>query len=70
MSKYGLMVDINNIGHAAFDDNPREELARLLDETAKKVREGQTDGWLRDLNGNTVGDWGLELPDDDEEEKD
>jgi hypothetical protein len=39
---------------AAFEDNP-DELARLLEIAAEKVRDGRSDGRLVDVNGNTVG---------------
>lgn len=41
---------------AAFEDEPATELARILEDTARRIRDnGQTHGSLRDVNGNTCG---------------
>lgn len=36
------------------------ELRRLLDEVAKQLARGYTDGTLIDINGNRVGEWSLD----------
>lgn len=41
----------------AFADDPNEELARLLEHTASRLRDGLEADTLRDANGNTVGTW-------------
>lgn len=35
----------------------RDELARILRDVADRVEDWQTDGSVRDVNGNTVGRW-------------
>lgn len=43
-------------GNAAFDDGYKEiELARIVEEAARKVADGQFDVKLYDINGNAVG---------------
>ena len=54
-----------NCDNAAFDDNPRPEIARILSEQAKKVRFYPLDGLaepfeIRDVNGNIVGQFAVE----------
>lgn len=49
--------------NAAFADGP-DEVARLLRETADRVAAGDGEGSLRDVNGNTVGEW--TYPEDEE----
>ena len=41
----------------AFSDDPSLELARILQDVARKVADGQTTGTIRDSNGNRVGEW-------------
>ena len=43
-------------GNAAFNE-PAHEIARLLEVAAAKIREGYTESSLRDINGNTVGEF-------------
>lgn len=55
-----------NTGNAAFKENLDEEIARILTELAERsIRHGymipSDTGKLRDVNGNTVGSWTLEL---------
>ncbi len=52
-------LDITDMDDAAMDENPREEVARILRETADKVENGTDYGNLRDINGNNVGHWDL-----------
>lgn len=47
-----------NMDNAAFDRGDGRELARLLREAATRLADvGESDGTLRDINGNTVGSW-------------
>ena len=49
-------------GNAAFvDDTARLESARILREIADKMDDGFERGACRDYNGNTVGEWELNL---------
>jgi len=42
--------------NAAFQDgNKPYEIARILRELADKIEDGQTEGNIRDINGNTTG---------------
>jgi hypothetical protein len=43
--------------NGAFDNAPREEVARILEEITAKVRAGTYSGKIMDGNGNTVGEW-------------
>jgi hypothetical protein len=46
--------------NAAFEDDKREEIARILREVAADVLKlDREDGNVRDANGNTVGGWYL-----------
>lgn len=36
------------------------EIRRLLDRIAKRLKEGNTKGFVFDYNGNKVGEWKLE----------
>lgn len=54
------------LGNASFADDMREEIARILRNTAARVREGYTSGYLHDSNGNKVGSWDAQSPWSDE----
>jgi len=41
--------------NAAFTDDPRGEIARILEELVSKVRNGYDPSVLLDYNGNKVG---------------
>lgn len=43
--------------NAAFEDDANEEIARLLEKAAQRLRAGDVCDTLRDANGNTVGKW-------------
>lgn len=48
-------------GNEAFSDgNLALELARILRKAAERLEAGETDGRLRDCNGNTVGTFTVE----------
>lgn len=53
--KFSLFIETKN---AAFeDDNGSVETARILKETANLIEMGEQAGNIRDINGNTVGEW-------------
>lgn len=59
MSTFQVLIELDN---AAFDPEPANELARVLELIAERLRE-RTDspegaGLVRDVNGNTVGRYG------------
>lgn len=63
-----LTLTIDQTGNAAFcdpdgnpdDDHARAEIARIMERAVGDVREGfGGHGYLRDVNGNTVGEWSL-----------
>lgn len=45
--------------NAAFEESPEEEAARILKDVASKLVNDHTAGPIRDINGNTVGEWSL-----------
>lgn len=51
-------------GNAAFEDMPREEVARILRSVADQLESGREGGFTRDINGNSVGTWNLEEGDE------
>jgi hypothetical protein len=60
--KLELKVESSN---AAFeDDNARAESVRILRRVAELVTEDGEGGNIRDINGNMVGKWTLEIADD------
>ena len=65
--KFGLKISSEN---AAFADNPEYETARLLRQTADRLENGIPGGMLMDINGNRVGHWDLEVPEDEYEDND
>lgn len=42
--------------NAAFDDEAHE-VSRILKEVAAQVERGSDYGTVRDVNGNTIGEW-------------
>ena len=42
------------------EDNSTAEVARILAFVRSEVFSGRTQGIVRDINGNTVGQWGWE----------
>lgn len=63
MSKFSIEFECDN---AAFEEDPAQEVSRILTRTASHVLNGHTEGRVKDINGNTIGRWSLELDDDDE----
>ncbi len=54
--KFNLEIDMDN---AAFEDN-LNELSNIFTRLSKRVKDNQLEpdaGYIRDSNGNKVGDW-------------
>ncbi len=51
---FRLEIETDN---AAFEDNYREEVARILEDTARKLRDGREGGYCYDINGNRIGEF-------------
>jgi hypothetical protein len=51
---------------AAFVDDPQREVARILRLVAQKVIAGETEQAVHDVNGNNVGEWNLEIDEENE----
>jgi len=49
-----------NLDNAAFDDYPFAETSRILHSIADKVKTGSDGGIVRDINGNSIGDYYIE----------
>jgi hypothetical protein len=45
--------------NAAFDDGVATETCRILREVARNIERGELEGMVRDVNGNTVGQFTL-----------
>ena len=58
-------LDINCDGAAFADRGASSEVARLLRLADNRLRHGETEGTLLDLNGNSVGTWGFTESDND-----
>lgn len=43
--------------NAAFEYSYNEEVCRILDEIKAKVMNGAQGGLIRDVNGNSIGEW-------------
>lgn len=54
--EFTLTFDCDN---DAFADDPSDEIARILDNVARRVNDGARDGKIMDVNGNTVGNFTL-----------
>lgn len=79
MDKYGSTeVHITfRTNNAAFaEGNGTAEVARILRELATEVEDsaGSIDGRIRDINGNSIGEYDVEVPggeeDEDQEDED
>jgi hypothetical protein len=46
-----------NMDSDAFSAVPGLEAERILDEVARRLRDGEESAVCRDYNGNTVGGW-------------
>lgn len=50
------------IDTAAFEESSRDiTIAYVLEQVAAQVRESNFTGIVRDVNGNTIGDYGVKL---------
>ena len=49
---FTLKFDTDN---AAFEDDPKTEIARTMREVADKIEAGSIQDYIRDINGNTIG---------------
>lgn len=45
--------------NAAFEDYPRQEAAQVLRKIAGQLENGHEYGNIKDVNGNTIGQWDL-----------
>jgi hypothetical protein len=52
-------LTITTDGAAFVDSGTEQEVARILQDVAEKLRNGYTEGSPKDYNGNTVGSWSL-----------
>jgi hypothetical protein len=57
MGKLTVTIETDN---AAFEGDAGPELSRILRGLARRLEDGETQGRLRDSNGNTVGRFELE----------
>ena len=64
-------------GNDAFQEDPTSEVSRILCEIAGKIDSGRFHGACKDINGNTVGRWSLDIEEesddtelDDEDDED
>lgn len=61
MGEFRVLVNTDN---AAFEDDGASgahELARILRTVADQLEDGVSKGRVRDVNGNTVGDFGHDI---------
>ena len=54
--RYSLDIDS---GNQAVVDDPAEAIANALEIQALRLRNGWTEGTVRDTNGNRIGEWHL-----------
>jgi hypothetical protein len=54
--KFEMSFDMDN---AAFEDQPATEAGRIINQTARKLMNGETEGKVRDINGNIIGQWSV-----------
>ena len=59
---FTLKIDSEN---AAFSDYPKIETVRILQDVAEKLERGCDFGAVMDINGNHVGDWSMEVSDNE-----
>lgn len=53
MNKVIITLDV--FENSAFEENKREEVARIIREIADKIEEGKDTIVPRDINGNKIG---------------
>lgn len=55
-----MKIEINiNTDNAAFQEEKDQEVERLLLEAVNKITDGFGHGYLRDYNGNRVGEFNI-----------
>lgn len=68
MAKVSITFDTDS---AAFDgDNYRDEVLAVLRRITDKITTGESDGVVRDVNGNHIGNWYMDGPESDDVEED
>lgn len=60
-------LDIKS-GNDAFQEDPTSEVSRILCEIAGKIDSGRFHGDCRDINGNAVGKWSLDIEEESDDE--
>ena len=53
-----IQFDTDN---AAFADCGEYEAAQILESIARRLRDGERSGLIRDTNGNSIGEWSIHL---------
>ncbi len=66
---FTITIETDNAAFGESSQDRREEVARILHIVAGKLTSGQDDGSTFDGNGNRVGSFELEQPDDENEEE-
>ena len=51
--------------NAAFSESGEGEVINILHKVKRDLMAGHYSGAIMDTNGNTIGEWSCELPDDD-----
>lgn len=58
---------IDSMGNDAFREDPRAETMQIIQNVVDQLSAGEQSGVLHDVNGNPVGHWSAEFPDEEEE---
>lgn len=59
-----------DLGNAAFEGEARPaEVVRILRGVADRVEQGHDEGLVHDVNGNKVGAWTLDVPEDEDKDR-
>jgi hypothetical protein len=67
MSRFVMDFQCNN--DAFSGGNAKEEVARILEHTAKLLRfRDHDEGICKDINGNKVGSWSLDIDEENEDD--
>jgi hypothetical protein len=62
MSNGKFSLTIDNMTHAAFTENPAQEVADILRRAADRLERGDTSGNAHDFNGVPTGKWSYQAP--------
>jgi hypothetical protein len=54
--------------NAAFVDGGIDEVSDILQGICKMIYRGETDGLVHDTNGNKIGKWSMDLPEQDDDD--